>query len=229
MFPRELKEHLKSGVLLCFHRTESERSFSMFQFDLQLFCDNGQKDSNANAAAVTNQQTQTTQQIIAQQGTLANAILADAGNVTPNVPTPAGIPTVQSVTGESSIVLPTENSAQGEQGIDAAIAELWAGGQETENNITSNQSQENDAISGSQASTNAAINDASNSAAAGITASANGSNLGLGSQVSQMPVDPVTDTTTTASGGNMLLPILLLGGGGFALWMFVKHEHKAAA
>jgi hypothetical protein len=201
-----------------------------------LYCGSGAApQTNTNQAAVTQQTTQTTQQLTAAQTSLAQAIINDSGNDTPNIPTPAGLPTVQSVTGELPQVLPTESTSGVSESADPTSGLLYAAGSEAANNLTATDSQTQDAVNSSQASTNAAITSAENNAAAGITASANGTNLGLGTQASFAPVDPnpssgtsSTAATTAPSQSNGLLPLILLGGGGVAIYFFIKHEHKAA-
>lgn len=189
--------------------------------------------TNTNQAAVTQQTTQTTQGLTADQTSLANAIIADAGNDTPNIPTPAGLPTVQSVTGELPLSLPAESSAGVNETADVTSGILYASGQEATNSITANESQTQDGINESQAATNAAISQAESSAVSGVSSSANGANLGLGVQASYAPVNPdpssgTSSSTPAAAPSGSFLPLILLGAGGIGIWYFIKHEHKVA-
>lgn len=198
------------------------------------------------AAVVTAQTTETTGLTTAQTG-LAQAIINDAGNDVPNVPTPPNIPSVGAVSGDTDRRFIQDSSAQGatqESGFisdpivtgllntfnDSANGEegdLLVAGAAGNQSLTANQSQTQTGLTSSESATDAAIATAESTASAGISASANGANLPLGVQASYAPVT-TTDGTASSGGGISLLPILLLAGGGFGIWFLIKHEHHAA-
>lgn len=203
--------------------------------------------TNDNQAQIEQNKTQTVQGLTSAQTTLAQAIIADMGNDTPNIPTPPGIPTIESLTGsamasmsqggagtderrnplafdpnETGLINAFNDSANGTE------SNLLVAGQIGGQSLTATQSQTADSISASQAVTTSAIANAEASAASGVAASANGSNLPLGSQASFGPA-PVTETSAAPSGGFSLLPLLFLAAGGFGLWFFIKHEHHGSA
>ncbi len=192
---------------------------------------NNASQTNNNQAALQQQQQQTEQQILQYQQTNNQAINADLGNATANIPNPPGIPSVTAALGptESQFIANASSLANvtSETQLAAAVDPNQVG---ILNTFAQSAAGTNASLASEQQGNAAQVESLASSGASNITslASSGGANP-LGAQVSSVPIDPAIYGTNPApapasSGSSFgLFAILAVAGIGGFWYLHRKH------